>query len=44
MCATATDTSRDANLANLILALLTPMFLWSTAGDIRLAHAAAPRR
>jgi hypothetical protein len=33
--------SRDANLANLILALLTPMFLWSTAGDIRLAHVAA---
>ncbi len=37
----ATDTSRDTSLANLILALLTPMFLWSTAGDIRLAHAAA---
>jgi len=33
--------SRDANLVNLILALLTPMFLWSTAGDIRLAHVAA---
>ena len=33
--------SPDANLVNLILALLTPMFLWSTAGDIRLAHTAA---
>jgi len=33
--------SRDANLVTLILALLTPMFLWSTAGDIRLAHVAA---
>jgi hypothetical protein len=33
--------SPDANLANLILALLTPMFLWATAGDIRLAHNAA---
>jgi hypothetical protein len=31
----------DTNLVNLILALLTPMFLWSTAGDIRLAHIAA---
>ena len=30
-----------ANLVNLVLALLTPMFLWSTAGDIRLAHTAA---
>ncbi len=29
------------NLANLILALLAPMFLWSTAGDLRLAYAAA---
>ncbi len=29
------------NLANLILALLAPMFLWSTAGDIRLAYSAA---
>jgi len=29
------------NLANLILMLLTPMFLWSTEGDIRLAYAAA---
>jgi hypothetical protein len=28
-------------MVNLILALLTPMFLWSTAGDIRLAHTAA---
>nr|WP_294548321.1 hypothetical protein [uncultured Rhodopila sp.] len=33
--------SPDTNLVNLILALLTPMFLWSTAGDIRLAHTAA---
>jgi hypothetical protein len=33
--------SADTNLVNLILALLTPMFLWSTAGDIRLAHIAA---
>jgi hypothetical protein len=33
--------SPEANLVNLVLALLTPMFLWSTAGDIRLAHAAA---
>ena len=33
--------SPDANLVNLILALLTPMFLWSTGGDIRLAHIAA---
>jgi hypothetical protein len=33
--------SPDTNLVNLILALLTPMFLWSTAGDIRLAHGAA---
>jgi hypothetical protein len=31
----------DTNLVNLVLALLTPMFLWATAGDIRLAHAAA---
>jgi hypothetical protein len=31
----------NANIANLIVALLTPMFLWSTAGDIPLAHAAA---
>ena len=29
------------NLANLILMLLTPMFLWSTEGDVRLAYAAA---
>jgi hypothetical protein len=29
------------SLANLILALLAPMFLWSTAGDIRLAYKAA---
>jgi len=28
-------------LANLILMLLTPMFLWSTEGDVRLAYAAA---
>ena len=33
--------SPDTNLVNLVLALLTPMFLWSTAGDIRLAHIAA---
>jgi hypothetical protein len=26
---------------NLILALLAPMFLWSTCGDLRLAHIAA---
>jgi hypothetical protein len=31
----------DTNLANLVLALLAPMFLWSTAGDIRLAYTAA---
>jgi hypothetical protein len=37
MSATTTDTY----LVNLILALLTPMFLWSTAGDIRLARVAA---
>jgi hypothetical protein len=41
MSATATNTSPDTNLANLVLALLTPMFLWSTAGDIRLARVAA---
>ncbi len=29
------------SLADLILALLAPMFLWSTAGDIRLAYTAA---
>jgi hypothetical protein len=28
-------------LANLVLALLAPMFLWSTEGDIRLAYTAA---
>jgi hypothetical protein len=33
--------SPSTNLANLILALLAPMFLWSTAGDIRLAYTAA---
>jgi hypothetical protein len=33
--------SPTANLANLILALLTPMFLWSSEGDIRLAYTAA---
>jgi hypothetical protein len=33
--------SPDTNLVNLILALLTPMFLWSTAGDIGLARVAA---
>ncbi len=38
----AHETAVPANtLANLILALLAPMFLWSTAGDIRLAYAAA---
>jgi hypothetical protein len=38
----ATSTAAPANnLANLILALLAPMFLWSTAGDIRLAYKAA---
>jgi hypothetical protein len=31
----------STDLANLILALLAPMFLWSTNGDIRLAYAAA---
>jgi hypothetical protein len=31
----------SATLANLVLALLAPMFLWSTAGDLRLAYAAA---
>jgi hypothetical protein len=38
---TTETASPDANLVNLILALLTPMFLWSTEGDIRLAHIAA---
>ena len=33
--------SVEVNLVSLVLALLTPMFLWSTAGDIRLAHTAA---
>nr|WP_294553846.1 hypothetical protein [uncultured Rhodopila sp.] len=33
--------SPDTNLVNLILALLTPMFLWATEGDIRLARVAA---
>jgi hypothetical protein len=33
--------SASANPANLILALLAPMFLWSTSGDIRLAYTAA---
>jgi uncharacterized protein YbjQ (UPF0145 family) len=38
----ATETiSPGTNLINLLLALLAPMFLWSTAGDIRLAHIAA---
>jgi hypothetical protein len=37
----AEPASPDTNLVNLILALLTPMFLWSTAGEIRLAHVAA---
>jgi hypothetical protein len=31
----------DTNLVNLIIALLTPMFLWATEGDIRLARIAA---
>jgi hypothetical protein len=42
---TATDAAPPenpaANLMNLIVMLLTPMFLWSTAGDTRLAYAAA---
>ena len=33
--------SPSANLANLVLMLLTPMFLWCTNGDIRLAYTAA---
>jgi hypothetical protein len=33
--------SPTTDLGNLILALLAPMFLWSTAGDIGLAYAAA---
>jgi hypothetical protein len=33
--------SPSTNLANLILMLLAPMFLWSTNGDIRLAYTAA---
>jgi hypothetical protein len=33
--------TQAANLANLLLALLAPMFLWSTAGDLRLARIAA---
>ncbi len=33
--------SLNTNLVNLVLALLTPMFLWATEGDIRLAHIAA---
>jgi hypothetical protein len=38
----ATQTAAPANsLADLILALLAPMFLWSTAGDIGLAYKAA---
>jgi hypothetical protein len=40
MSALETTPAAD-KLASLILALLTPMFLWSTAGDIRLAYAAA---
>ena len=31
----------STNLANLVLMLLAPMFLWSTNGDIRLAYTAA---
>ena len=38
----ATETAAPADkLANLILMLLTPMFLWSTEGDISLAYRAA---
>jgi hypothetical protein len=38
----ATEPASPAtNLANLILALLAPMFLWSTNGNIRLAYTAA---
>ena len=40
MSATETDYPADT-LVNLILALLAPMFLWSTNGDIRLAYTAA---
>ncbi len=38
---TTEPASPATNLANLVLALLAPMFLWSTAGDIRLAYTAA---
>jgi acyl-homoserine lactone acylase PvdQ len=40
MSATETVSPTDT-LATLILALLAPMFLWSTAGDFRLAYSAA---
>nr|WP_294556846.1 hypothetical protein [uncultured Rhodopila sp.] len=33
--------SLETNLVNLVIALLTPMFLWATEGDIRLARIAA---
>jgi len=39
--ATSEPAARANTLANLVLMLLTPMFLWSTEGDIRLAYAAA---
>jgi hypothetical protein len=38
---TPEPTPSATNLINLILALLAPMFLWSTCGDLRLAHIAA---
>ena len=38
---TTEPASPAASLANLILALLAPMFLWSTNGDIGLAYTAA---
>lgn len=37
----AEDASLNTHLANLVVALLTPMFLWATAGDIHLAQVAA---
>jgi len=40
MSATETDYPADT-LVNLILALLAPMFLWSTEGNLRLAYTAA---
>ncbi len=38
---TPEPTSLATNLINLLITLLAPMFLWSTAGDLRLAHIAA---